>query len=532
MIRESNNRAQLSKKLLCIVAILFNSSVIYSQTPTFLTGNKTGDIYATGALISLGRGNAAISGAMSQHVTGSWPLFGYWFYYANSTAMNSLSATPATLVSSRTLGIAGAVGSGGDAYVQFRNTNNDTIQGGITTYFKIGSAPTITGLSASVGGLLGLSGIYNITGAGYRNASNYVLGTTGANSHENIGVVTAGTTRTQMLIDKTGTWFVAVTPSSNYNAVRLNVALANSLNLVNLTRDMSVNVYSAYYYPASSNSGCNAVYTTPGEVGGLISLNLGSTGLLSLDSAVSNPHYAVDDDTNTYSRITSGVVGLATSITQTILFIGTGNSSDVVSMKLAIPQSALTAGVLSDLTVTAYNGSTQVGSTMSVNSLLSLDLLGLLGDNTPFYANFKPNGAFDRVSITLGNVLNVGANILGGGVRIYGMQRVAGAPLITAQPTNDTVCEGVTAILNVTSTGTSLKYQWQYKNSGSWINTGSKTTSAPLQIINPTISMDGRIYRVNVEGGSCPTLPVTYISDTAILKVKPLPHTPPVTISQ
>lgn len=514
--------------LLMFAIAFFISPCMHAQSASFFTGHKTGNIYATGSFLSIGTGNAAISAPMAAHSTG-FPISVTRFYYGNNI-LNTALATPTTLVSSRTLGLGGVIGTGGDAYIQFRNTNNSVLSSGITTYFKIGSAPSITGIGASVGGLLGLSNVYDITGRGYINAGDYTLG----NSYnENVGtpVGTAAGTRTQLMIDKAGVWYAAVTPDSAYNAVRLNVALSNTLNLANVGRDMSVTVYNAFYYPYDPLAvDCGTpIFTTPGETQG-VSLNLGSTtSLLALDSAISNPTYAIDDDTNTYSRITSGAVGLATAVSQTILFNNVGNSSDVVKMKLALPQSALTAGVLSDLTVTAYNGATQVGSTTSINSLLSLDLLGLLGDNTPFYANFKPNGVYDRVQVKLGNLVNIGANILGGGIRIYGMQRVASAPVITAQPANDTVCAGETAQLNVTASGSSLSYIWQYADNGTWINAG---TGIPFSIYNTTTSMNGRVYRVNVTGGVCPTSQATYTSENATLTVRPLPQSPPVSLSQ
>jgi hypothetical protein len=44
--------------------------------------------------------------------------------------------------------------------------------------------------------------------------------------------------------------------------------------------------------------------------------------------------------------------------------------------------------------------------------------------------------------------------------------------------------------------------------------------------------MNGRVFRVNVTGGTCPASQTTYTSGTAILKVNAVPQTPPVTITQ
>lgn len=366
-----------------MVVILFSvSNKVSAQTANYLTGNKTGDIYNT----LLGSGNTGLSSPMQAHNSG-FPVSTLQFYYGD-TILSLPTSNPTTVTAERTL--AGL--SGGDAYIQFRNASNTTISSGLTTYFRIGSAPTISGLSVPVGGLLGLSNVYDITGRGYTGASNYSLSGSGS---ENAGSAAGSTggTLTEFLIDEDGVWYIGITPDASYNSVRLNVAFASGLNLLSLDRELDVTVYSAFYYPAPTGTDCGIpIFTTPGETEG-VNLNLGSTtSLLAIDSAIKNPQYAIDSDTTTYSRITSGALGIATSVSQTILFNGDGNSSDVVTARLSLPLSALTVGVLSNLTLTAYNDTTQVGTSMSLSDLLSIDLLGLLGDNTPFYVNITPGG--------------------------------------------------------------------------------------------------------------------------------------------
>ncbi len=498
---------------------------VRAQTVNGLTGNKTGNIVQSGSLIGLGTGNANVSSPMSAHTTS---IFNTFRFYYGDAILNTSASSPTTVTASRVLTVGGILGSGGDAYIQFRNAGNATISSGTTTYFKIGSAPVITGLSASVGGLLGLSSVYSIAGYGYTGAGNYVLGSSYNENGGSLAGTTGGTT-TELLIDKNGVWYAGVTPDASYNSVRLNVAFNSSINLLNVSRDMDVTVYNAFYYSAPSGTDCgSALFTSPGEVQG-VSLNLGSTTqLAALDSAVSNPHLAIDDDSTTYSRITSGVLGVATAVSQTAKFYGDGNTDDMVTVRLSMPLSALTVAVLSNLTLTAYNGTTQVGSAQSVSDLVSADLLGLLGDNTPFYMNMRPGNKFDRVKISLGNLVNIGSNILGGGVRIYDIKRIANAPTISAQPINDTVCVGETAVFTTTASGNNLSYVWQSYQNSSWVNTG---TGSPLNVTNAQHSMNGRKYRVLVSGGYCPTSTATVTSSEATLVVNPLPVTPAVQLS-
>ena len=512
-------------RIVMVLCLLMSFLYSYSQSPTYLTGNKTGNIYQTGSLVSLGTGNAGVASPMSEHRTGIFNTLR--FYYGNSI-LNSNSGTPTTVSASRVLGLGGLIGSGADAYIQFRNTSNQNIASGVTTYFKIGSAPSTTGLSASVGGLLGLSDVYNITGRGYSGAGDYVLT---SSYNENVGTASgtvAGTT-TQFLLDESGVWYIAVTPDAVYNSIRLNVAFNDSLNLVSLTRDMDVDVYSAFYYNTSSGLDCGTpIFTTAGETSG-VNLNLGSaTSLLALDTAVTNPQHAIDNDTTSYSRITSGAVGIATTVSQTILFNDNGTATDVAKVRLSLPLSALTVTVLSNLELTAYKGTTKVGTSQSVYSLLDADLLGLLGDNTPFDVNLTPGGAFDRVKVSLKNLVSIGSSVLGGGVRIYDMKRVTNAPVVSVQPSGDTVCEGETATFMVTASGDSLTYSWEYYDSGTW---NYISADNPFYIPTTTTAINGRKYRVKITGGACSASKATVTSDEATLIIRSLPTTPPVHLS-
>lgn len=512
-------------KIVVTTALLLCSGIVKAQTTNYLTGNKTGNVYQSGSLIGLGVGNAELTSPMLPHQTG---LGNTLRFYYGDTILSTSSSTPTTVTASRVLGLGGLLGSGADAYIQFRTSGNSSLSSGTTVYFKIGTPPAITGLSASVGGLLGLSSVYNITGRGYSGAGNYVLG---SSYNENAGsaVGTASGTISQMLVDKNGVWYVGVTPDAAYNSVRLNIAFSSSINLLSVSRDMDVTVYSAHYFSTPSSIDCGApVFTTAGETQG-VNLNLGSaTSLLALDTAVTNPEYAIDEDTSTYSRITSGAVGIASSISQTIIYNGLGDSADVATIKFSLPASALTATVLSNLTLTAYNNNTQVGSTVAVSSLLSADVLALLGNYDPFFINFQPGIPYDKVKISLNNLATIGSSILGGGVRVYEVKRVENAPSITGQPSADTVCVGETAIFNATATGDALVYQWEYYNGSAWVSAG---TTNPLYITGTTIAMDGRKYRVKVTGGACSSSQSSFTSDEAILSVDDLPITPPVSIA-
>ncbi|MDB5228642.1 MAG: hypothetical protein JWN78_2835 [Bacteroidota bacterium] len=83
---------------------------------------------------------------------------------------------------------------------------------------------------------------------------------------------------------------------------------------------------------------------------------------------------------------------------------------------------------------------------------------------------------------------------------------------ITASPVNKTVSSGNTAAFSVTSTGTSLTYQWQ-ENQGSGWNNITGATSVTYTTPATTFAMDGWQYRCIVSGAS-PCASVTSSSAT------------------
>ena len=94
------------------------------------------------------------------------------------------------------------------------------------------------------------------------------------------------------------------------------------------------------------------------------------------------------------------------------------------------------------------------------------------------------------------------------------------APVITGQPLNQTVTEGLTATFSVTATGLSLAYQWQRfsVSAVSWVNVtnGTGGTTATYTTAATTAGNNGAQYRClvsNTEGSAT--------SDTATLTINP-----------
>jgi hypothetical protein len=94
---------------------------------------------------------------------------------------------------------------------------------------------------------------------------------------------------------------------------------------------------------------------------------------------------------------------------------------------------------------------------------------------------------------------------------------VGNAAAITVQPVNTTVCEGATAVLTVTATGSVSSYQWQV-NTGTGFTDILGATSSTLTLPAVNVGMNGNQYLVNVY--SCTAIPI--VSSTVTLTVNSL----------
>ncbi len=100
-------------------------------------------------------------------------------------------------------------------------------------------------------------------------------------------------------------------------------------------------------------------------------------------------------------------------------------------------------------------------------------------------------------------------------------------PVITTQPQSVAVCAGSPAIFTALVTGQSLLYEWQRStdNGANWSTLSnilpySGTSTPTLNISSATISMNGYLYMLKVQSGTC--TPV--YSNPATLTVFPLPQ--------
>ncbi|MEO5980443.1 MAG: PKD-like domain-containing protein, partial [Chryseolinea sp.] len=100
-------------------------------------------------------------------------------------------------------------------------------------------------------------------------------------------------------------------------------------------------------------------------------------------------------------------------------------------------------------------------------------------------------------------------------------------PEITAQPINASICQGSNTSFNVNAgVTTTPTYQWQVSSDGGVIFTNlvnnavySGVATSSLSLTNPSLLLDGLLYRVSVGGSCAPSV----VSNAAILRVNDNP---------
>lgn len=211
----------------------------------------------------------------------------------------------------------------------------------------------------------------------------------------------------RLVANSSGEYFIAVTPPSNYDRIRIT---HNFNSLLGLTADAELYVYGAYYTDTSST--CEgAKYTSWKGDGGLLNLDLTGT------AGINDPDHAIDSNFSNYSELVLPTVTTAGSIQQTVYFDGASN--ETYQIRLSSTADVLNLNLADNIQIIGYNGTTQVSS-VSLSTLLDLDLLGLFQSNEIITFTFTPGAAIDRVTIRVSSLANVS---LTSSLRLYSVTR-------------------------------------------------------------------------------------------------------------
>jgi hypothetical protein len=327
--------------------------------------------------------------------------------YTNSTGLATTS----------TLGV-------GTAWVQLIFPGN--IAANSTSFVKINN---------SAGALLG----GEITVKAYINSSTSSDGTT-------VGITTPIST----IIAPDGSTFLVVTPNANYNSISITLSYPVALG------SNSASVFYAFNEPPGTS--CSLALATSVSVTGI-----------ALGGAVTSPNNAIDNDLSTYSTLSVGLLGVAASIKQMVYFSSQSNLGDAATVTFSVPPGLLTLGLFDGITLTAYNGPTQVGTPIAFSSLLSLDLL-FLGGGSRYTGSFVPSGVFDRIEISTSSV----ASVLGS-LYLHEVQRTPPKPAFsTPALQNPTICASSSVTLSPIAPASGNELRWY----------SSLTATTPLATAN------------------------------------------------
>ncbi|WP_183566772.1 gliding motility-associated C-terminal domain-containing protein [Mucilaginibacter sp. SP1R1] len=239
-----------------------------------------------------------------------------------------------------------------------------------------------------------------------------------------------------------------------------------------------------YYVEASTAAGCTSTTRTPVTVTVnpifSTSCDFASTqtfdvngGLLCIGCAVNTPDNSVDSDTTNYSQLSVPIGLVGSNVSQKLIFGDAGVVGDTVTVKIAVPASLATVGVLNQLQIASFNGSTYNNDRVNLSSSL-LKLVLLSGGQTALI-KFAPKTAFDRVEIRFNGALASVFNTL----NIYYATKQVEVPKLAANAVN--ICSGSTATFTVSNARAGVAYKWYTSaTGGAAVHTGSTFTTAAL----------------------------------------------------
>ncbi|MEN2399852.1 hypothetical protein GKZ90_0008700, partial [Flavobacterium sp. MC2016-06] len=200
-----------------------------------------------------------------------------------------------------------------------------------------------------------------------------------------------------------------------------------------------------YYVEAQSASGnCVSTSRVPVTVtviasplGGCLQANGQQTTLngLCLLCSSTNPNLSVDGNTATAAQL-SVPVGLVNGwIQQTLQFNNPGKAGDIIDVELELPAGVLDLSLLNYISLATYNGATFNNDRISINNLVSVQLLG----GNKFKASITAGANFDRVEVRLGGLATLLTSL-----NIYQASYRYKEPLISGIKT---ICSGDTTTL-------------------------------------------------------------------------------------
>lgn len=254
-----------------------------------------------------------------------------------------------------------------------------------------------------------------------------------------------GGNRLRVVMNSAGEYFLMLTPALQYDRIRLTNRVGA---LVGLGNQRNLSVFGAFYVEDTANCGTPAFTSFSAGGVNLDAATLGGTG-------VQDPQFAIDANQNNHSTLSFGLLGVASSVEQTVYFEGASAATDRFTVRIRLAQTLLDLNVGNNIRIIAANGNTVVQN-YDLNTLLSLNLLNLSGGQITTIP-INPGAPVDRITVQFYSLvgLSVSQNL-----DLFGVIRTPAPPAITDPgTTNAQVCIGQTAaLLATTSAGNELRF--------------------------------------------------------------------------
>ncbi|ERJ59381.1 hypothetical protein M472_11410 [Sphingobacterium paucimobilis HER1398] len=280
---------------------------------------------------------------------------------------------------------------------------NHIVPAGKTSYIRVDFEDTL--LEKLLGGSLGnvVSGLVNglVLGDHFFEVEVKNNGTRVDFASSQMDAVSNGGNNTVRIVrDKDGRYYIAVTPTEDYNSVRITDKTNSLVGL--LAQPNTMNVYGMCY--ETSTDQCLNAFSTSYEHSGL-SLSVNDLG----GAGVTNPQYALNDNTTNASQISNGTLGVGAVTKQWIFFNSVSAADDVAMIKFKTGAGVADVAILGGLKIKAYLGHTEVasvnwGATGIVNGI---DVLDLIKNGSIVELPFAPGVPYDRISVGIESLLNV-----------------------------------------------------------------------------------------------------------------------------
>lgn len=238
-----------------------------------------------------------------------------------------------------------------------------------------------------------------------------------------------------------GNAYLAIKPTNTFRSIRILLTSPIALGTNNL------DVFFAFYGPNQTND-TNPFPSSVADCGLPNVTSTAFSGITLGSVSVTNPGNSIDTDVNTASAYNTAGASVAGHIIQTFYFNGNSNSGDAVRVVFSKGSALVNVDVGKAVTIQGYNGSSSVGMSKPLSSLLDADLLGLLTTgNTVVTSYFAPKDnnnssvIFDRVTLDFDLGL-LGVSLNGNGLNVFDVRRVPDVPTAT----DATACTNVGTI--------------------------------------------------------------------------------------